>query len=178
MGQDLNTSHYTCPTNYLPTVIPSFFTPPNVTCAPNPCYGAPGPCGQGGTCTVDPLIVSRGATFFRTVCQCQAPAVLLDRGEFNSQFCFINGTDSCNPNPCKNNGTCFADPSGTRQPTTGSTGYFECQCQGNWQGSTCELAYPSPPATLKSSGFSPLQRVHWLGITTFSALLAGLALQI
>lgn len=43
-------------------------------------------------------------------------------------ICFLSEIDQCNPNPCKNGGTC---------KNQGST--YQCECTGEFQGKDCEI---------------------------------------
>ena len=45
-------------------------------------------------------------------------------------FLFIGTSDSCNPNPCQNSGTCSSD---SDTPTG-----FMCHCPAGWNGTTCQ----------------------------------------
>jgi hypothetical protein len=73
-----------------------------------------------------------GGTILESVCQCAAPAVLSH--VIYADFCYVPGTDRCNPNPCKNGGTCFA-----QTDFNGVPGAFSCTCPASFTGPTCEL---------------------------------------
>ncbi|GAQ80796.1 hypothetical protein KFL_000620300 [Klebsormidium nitens] len=105
-------------------------------CAVDKCFGNPGPCGAGNQCTYKPTTIS-GRTAIESVCICNAPSILSHI--VYADFCYVPGTDRCNPNPCKNGGTCEAVTD-----FNGVQGAFRCTCPSNLQGTTCELPNPAP----------------------------------
>lgn len=45
-------------------------------------------------------------------------------------FCYISDKNECEPNPCRNNGTCIDGDAD-----------FSCECHGGWKGKTCSLRH-------------------------------------
>eukprot|EP00243_Klebsormidium_subtile_P005015 TRINITY_DN1956_c0_g1_i2.p1 TRINITY_DN1956_c0_g1~~TRINITY_DN1956_c0_g1_i2.p1 ORF type:complete len:383 (+),score=19.69 TRINITY_DN1956_c0_g1_i2:236-1384(+) len=146
VSQPYNVEDFTCPPGF--TVLSDFSTSLYPECAPLRCYGNPGPCGEGNQCTTRRYSVS-GRSTFESVCNCSAPSVLAHI--VYTDFCYVPGTDRCNPNPCKNGGTCEA----VTDFISGEKCAFVCTCPSNFQGITCELPNPAPRPTLKTGNPPP-----------------------
>ncbi|GAQ82509.1 hypothetical protein KFL_001130270 [Klebsormidium nitens] len=131
----LDPTMFTCPTGFIPFV--SSFRDTDVGCVPDPCVGA---C-VGGTCTRS----SRGASgfsFTANLCTCQAPAVVSQI--VGSDFCYVPGTNVCNPSPCKNGATCAPV-----RDFVGQMGAYTCTCPRNYYGRNCDIMGPFPTPTPK-----------------------------
>jgi hypothetical protein len=141
LSQPYITEDFSCPPGFIVYNDFGSFYPPN--CRVDRCYGNPGPCGAGNQCTSRRYTVS-GYSTFESVCNCSAPSVLSHI--VYTDFCYVPGTDRCNPNPCKNGGTCEA----VTDFISGGKFAFQCTCPSNFQGITCELPNPAPEPTRKN----------------------------
>ncbi|GAQ82248.1 hypothetical protein KFL_001050120 [Klebsormidium nitens] len=136
---------FSCGTGFIP-VQESPTSEPD--CYSDPCYGNPGPCGAGNQCTVKGTTVL-GLTILESVCTCPAPSVVSHIVYVD--FCYVPGTDRCNPNPCKNGGTCEAVTD-----FNGVKGAFVCTCPPTLEGTTCELPSRQPrPIPIVRNGTRP-----------------------
>ncbi|GAQ80797.1 hypothetical protein KFL_000620310 [Klebsormidium nitens] len=144
-SQSIVERDYSCPPGFIP--LPNQGANYNPSCAVDRCYGTPGPCGEGNQCTSKKSTVS-GISTFESVCTCSAPSVLAHI--VYTDFCYVPGTDRCNPNPCKNGGTCEA----VADFISGEKRAFVCTCPQNFQGVTCDQPSENPAPT-RRNGTSP-----------------------
>jgi formylglycine-generating enzyme required for sulfatase activity len=105
---------------------------------PDPCEGMD--CGEHGTCE-DGVCVCRDG-YIGEFCDIAGPCVGIDCGEhgtcvegicecdagYEGDSCEVDSNE-CDPNPCRNGGSC----------TEGVPGTYECTCIDGFRGDTCEI---------------------------------------